>query len=109
MACVPEQNSGGETRREKEKSPVKAQRLTIDHRPDDPREVERIEHAGGFCVKGRVLGMVRRFFSVEPCRTLAITNCIFALNSSSWQSVARWVIRSSNLLSLANPMFASNE
>jgi serine/threonine protein phosphatase PrpC len=36
----------------------RAERLSIDHRPDDPREVQRIEQAGGFCVKGRVLGML---------------------------------------------------
>mmetsp|Transcript_15472 Transcript_15472/g.38528 ORF Transcript_15472/g.38528 Transcript_15472/m.38528 type:complete len:390 (-) Transcript_15472:1468-2637(-) len=35
-----------------------ATRLTHDHRSDDPDEVERIERAGGFLFKGRVLGVL---------------------------------------------------
>lgn len=36
----------------------KATRLTKDHRTDDPEEVSRIESAGGFMFKGRVLGVL---------------------------------------------------
>lgn len=36
----------------------RATRLTKDHRPDDPEEVERIEKAGGFMFKGRVVGVL---------------------------------------------------
>jgi len=36
----------------------KATRLTKDHRPDDPEEVQRIENAGGFIFKGRVVGVL---------------------------------------------------
>jgi len=36
----------------------KATRLTQDHRPDDPDEVARIEKAGGFMFKGRVVGVL---------------------------------------------------
>jgi serine/threonine protein phosphatase PrpC len=36
----------------------KATRLTKDHRTDDPEEVQRIEKAGGFMFKGRVLGVL---------------------------------------------------
>lgn len=36
----------------------KATRLTKDHRPDDPEEVARIEKAGGFMFKGRVVGVL---------------------------------------------------
>lgn len=36
----------------------KATRLTKDHRTDDAEEVERIEKAGGFMFKGRVLGVL---------------------------------------------------
>jgi serine/threonine protein phosphatase PrpC len=35
-----------------------ATRLTQDHRTDDPEEVERIEKAGGFMFKGRVVGVL---------------------------------------------------
>jgi len=35
-----------------------ATRLTTDHRVDDPLEVARIEKAGGFLFKGRVLGVL---------------------------------------------------
>ncbi len=35
-----------------------AMRLTKDHRPDDPDEVARIEKAGGFMFKGRVVGVL---------------------------------------------------
>ncbi len=35
-----------------------ATRLTRDHRTDDPEEVERIEKAGGFMFKGRVVGVL---------------------------------------------------
>jgi serine/threonine protein phosphatase PrpC len=35
-----------------------ATRLTKDHRTDDPDEVQRIETAGGFMFKGRVLGVL---------------------------------------------------
>ena len=35
-----------------------ATRLSQDHRVDDPREAERIEQAGGFLFKGRVLGVL---------------------------------------------------
>ena len=35
-----------------------ARRLTKDHRPDDPEEVARIEKAGGFMFKGRVVGVL---------------------------------------------------
>jgi serine/threonine protein phosphatase PrpC len=35
-----------------------ATRLTKDHRTDDPDEVARIENAGGFMFKGRVLGVL---------------------------------------------------
>lgn len=35
-----------------------AVRLTTDHRVDDPLEVARIEQAGGFIFKGRVLGVL---------------------------------------------------
>ena len=36
----------------------KATRLTKDHRPDDPDEITRIEQAGGFLFKGRVVGVL---------------------------------------------------
>jgi serine/threonine protein phosphatase PrpC len=36
----------------------KATRLTKDHRSDDPLEVTRIEQAGGFLFRGRVLGVL---------------------------------------------------
>lgn len=36
----------------------KAIRLTRDHRTDDEEEVQRIEEAGGFMFKGRVLGVL---------------------------------------------------
>lgn len=36
----------------------KAKRLSKDHRSDDPLEVTRIEHAGGFLFRGRVLGVL---------------------------------------------------
>ena len=36
----------------------KATRLSHDHRVDDPSEAERIEKAGGFLFKGRVLGVL---------------------------------------------------
>lgn len=36
----------------------RAKRLTKDHRPDDPEEVARIEKAGGFMFKGRVVGVL---------------------------------------------------
>lgn len=36
----------------------RATRLTKDHRPDDPDEVARIEKAGGFMFKGRVVGVL---------------------------------------------------
>jgi serine/threonine protein phosphatase PrpC len=32
--------------------------LTKDHRPDDPDEIARIEKAGGFMFKGRVVGVL---------------------------------------------------
>ena len=35
-----------------------AERLSVDHRVDDPQEVQRIAQAGGFCWKGRVLGIL---------------------------------------------------
>jgi len=35
-----------------------AMRLSHDHRVDDPNEVERINRAGGFLFKGRVLGVL---------------------------------------------------
>ncbi|KAL7579622.1 hypothetical protein ACA910_007986 [Epithemia clementina (nom. ined.)] len=35
-----------------------AERLSVDHRVDDPKEVQRIAQAGGFCWKGRVLGVL---------------------------------------------------
>jgi serine/threonine protein phosphatase PrpC len=35
-----------------------ATRLTKDHRPDDPDEIARIEQAGGFMFKGRVVGVL---------------------------------------------------
>ena len=34
----------------------KALRLTRDHRAEDPEEIARIEAAGGFVLKNRVLG-----------------------------------------------------
>mmetsp|Transcript_19826 Transcript_19826/g.48714 ORF Transcript_19826/g.48714 Transcript_19826/m.48714 type:complete len:300 (+) Transcript_19826:192-1091(+) len=36
----------------------KAQRLTHDHKPDDPSEIGRIEKAGGFMFKQRVVGVL---------------------------------------------------
>jgi serine/threonine protein phosphatase PrpC len=36
----------------------KAERLTCDHRVDDPREIVRIQKAGGFVFKGRVMGVL---------------------------------------------------
>eukprot|EP00934_Nitzschia_sp_Nitz4_P004749 Nitzschia sp. Nitz4//scaffold328_size19456//7898//9144//NITZ4_008720-RA/size19456-processed-gene-0.21-mRNA-1//-1//CDS//3329547971//4739//frame0 len=36
----------------------KATRLTRDHRPEDADEVKRIEQAGGFLFKGRVIGVL---------------------------------------------------
>jgi len=36
----------------------KATRLSFDHRVDDPGETERIEKAGGFLFKGRVIGVL---------------------------------------------------
>lgn len=36
----------------------KATRLSHDHRPEDPAEVERINRAGGFLFKNRVLGVL---------------------------------------------------
>jgi serine/threonine protein phosphatase PrpC len=36
----------------------KAERMTHDHRTDDPEEVRRIEQAGGFLFKGRVVGVL---------------------------------------------------
>jgi len=36
----------------------RASRLTKDHRPDDPDEIARIEQAGGFLFKGRVVGVL---------------------------------------------------
>lgn len=55
----------------------RATRLTKDHRPDDPDEVARIEKAGGFMFKGRVVGVlaitrslgdhcIKRFVVAEP-------------------------------------------
>lgn len=35
-----------------------ATRLSQDHRVDDPKEAQRIEQAGGFLFKGRVLGVL---------------------------------------------------
>jgi serine/threonine protein phosphatase PrpC len=35
-----------------------AVRLSQDHRADDPVEVNRIDQAGGFCLKGRVVGVL---------------------------------------------------
>ena len=35
-----------------------AVRLSHDHKADDPKEIERIEKAGGFVLKGRVLGVL---------------------------------------------------
>lgn len=35
-----------------------AVRLSQDHRADDPVEVDRIDKAGGFCLKGRVVGVL---------------------------------------------------
>lgn len=35
-----------------------AQRLTQDHKPDDPTEIGRIEKAGGFMFKQRVVGVL---------------------------------------------------
>lgn len=32
--------------------------MTHDHRTDDPEEVRRIEQAGGFLFKGRVVGVL---------------------------------------------------
>jgi serine/threonine protein phosphatase PrpC len=40
------------------KSTTTAIRLSRDHRADDPEEVMRIEGAGGFCLKGRVVGVL---------------------------------------------------
>jgi serine/threonine protein phosphatase PrpC len=40
------------------KSTKTAIRLSRDHRADDPEEVTRIEMAGGFCLKGRVVGVL---------------------------------------------------
>jgi serine/threonine protein phosphatase PrpC len=36
----------------------KALRLTSDHKADDPKEIERIENAGGFILRNRVLGIM---------------------------------------------------
>ncbi|KAL3929808.1 MAG: hypothetical protein SGBAC_012045 [Bacillariaceae sp.] len=36
----------------------KAQRLTHDHKPEDPAEISRIEKAGGFLFKQRVVGVL---------------------------------------------------
>lgn len=36
----------------------KATRMTKDHRTDDPEEIDRIDRAGGFLFKGRVLGVL---------------------------------------------------
>lgn len=36
----------------------KAHRLSHDHRADDPSEVKRIQKAGGFCLKNRVVGIL---------------------------------------------------
>lgn len=36
----------------------KANRLTQDHKPDDPAEIGRIEKAGGFMFKQRVVGVL---------------------------------------------------
>lgn len=36
----------------------KAYRLTHDHRADDPAEIKRIQEAGGFVLKNRVLGIL---------------------------------------------------
>jgi|TARA_B110000208_G_C11655144_1_gene389476 serine/threonine protein phosphatase PrpC len=35
-----------------------AERLTVDHKPSDPAETKRIQDAGGFVLRGRVLGML---------------------------------------------------
>lgn len=35
-----------------------AERLSFDHRVDDPHEVQRIVDAGGFCWKNRVMGVL---------------------------------------------------
>jgi serine/threonine protein phosphatase PrpC len=35
-----------------------ATRLTLDHRVDDPKEIARIQKAGGFIFKGRVMGVL---------------------------------------------------
>jgi serine/threonine protein phosphatase PrpC len=32
--------------------------LTLDHRVDDPKEIARIQKAGGFIFKGRVMGVL---------------------------------------------------
>ena len=52
-------------------------RLSRDHRAEDPEEVMRIEETGGFCLKGRVVGVLavtrslgdfgmKRYVVVEP-------------------------------------------
>lgn len=41
-----------------EENQVNAHRLSYDHRADDPAEVERIQQAGGFCLRGRVTGVL---------------------------------------------------
>ena len=37
---------------------LQAYRLTSDHKADDPTEIERIENAGGFLLRNRVLGIM---------------------------------------------------
>ena len=66
-----------------------AERLSVDHRVDDPNEVQRIAQAGGFCYKGRALGVLavtrslgdqlfKEFVIAQPAvRTLIVpTNAI---------------------------------
>ena len=53
------------------------QRLSRDHRPTDPAEIQRVESEGGFVVRGRVVGQlgVSRALGDHSLKSLGVTWC----------------------------------
>ncbi|CAK9022133.1 unnamed protein product [Durusdinium trenchii] len=54
-------------------------RLSRDHRPTDPAEIQRVEHEGGFVVRGRVVGQlgVSRALGDHSLKSVGVTWCPF--------------------------------
>ena len=54
-------------------------RLSRDHRPTDPAETQRVEHEGGFVVRGRVVGQlgVSRALGDHSLKSVGVTWCPF--------------------------------